>query len=142
MSGTQQALGFSRPAAVSRPWRPPWHGGLRGSEFAWAVAFFVPYIAVFLGFVVYPEGGEIARHVHVPLERHLVGTSEVLVLRSGRCLIDIYDDDRQLVATRELQTGDIMLMVGGGHGFRMLEDTVFLEVKQGPYTGLEEKERF
>lgn len=95
-----------------------------------------------VGFVVYPEGGEIARHVHVPLERHLVGTSEVLVLRSGRCLIDIYDDDRELVATRELQTGDVMLMVGGGHGFRMLEDTVFLEVKQGPYTGLEEKERF
>ncbi len=54
MSGTQQALGFSRPAAVSRSWRPPWHGGLRGSEFAWAVAFFVPYVAVFLGFVVYP----------------------------------------------------------------------------------------
>ena len=95
-----------------------------------------------VGFVVYPEGGEIARHVHLPLERHLVGTSEVLVLRSGRCLIDIYDDDRELVATRELAQGDIMLMVGGGHGFRMLEDTVFLEVKQGPYTGLQEKERF
>ena len=95
-----------------------------------------------VGFVVYPAGGEIARHVHLPLERHLVGTSEVLVLRSGRCLIDIYGDDRQLVATRELRQGDIMLMVGGGHGFRMLEDTVFLEVKQGPYTGLDEKERF
>ena len=47
-----------------------------------------------------------------------------------------------LVATRELLPGDIMLMVGGGHGFRMLEDTVLLEVKQGPYTGLDEKERF
>lgn len=95
-----------------------------------------------VGFVVYPAGGEIQRHVHVALERHLVGTSEVLVLRKGRCLIDIYSDARELVATRELVTGDIMLMVGGGHGFRMLEDTVFLEVKQGPYTGIEEKERF
>ena len=64
------------------------------------------------------------------------------MLRAGRCLIDIYGDDRELVATRELRQGDIMLMVGGGHGFRMLEDTVFLEVKQGPYTGLDEKERF
>ena len=95
-----------------------------------------------VGFVVYPEGGEIQRHVHRPLERHLIGTSEVLVVRQGRCEIDIYNDDRQLVATKEMKTGDIMLMVGGGHGFRMLEDTVFLEVKQGPYTGLEEKERF
>jgi mannose-6-phosphate isomerase-like protein (cupin superfamily) len=95
-----------------------------------------------LGFVVYPKGGEIARHVHRPLERHIVGTSEVLVVRKGRAEIDIYDDDRTLVATRELREGDIMLMVGGGHGFRVLEDTVFLEVKQGPYTGIDEKERF
>ena len=35
-----------------------------------------------VGFVVYPAGGEIARHTHVPLERHLVGTSEVLLVRS------------------------------------------------------------
>jgi mannose-6-phosphate isomerase-like protein (cupin superfamily) len=95
-----------------------------------------------VGFVVYPEGGEIRRHVHLPLERHLVGTAEVLVVREGRCLMDVYDDERTLVATRELQLGDVMLMVGGGHGFRMLEDTVFLEVKQGPYTGLQEKELF
>ncbi|NLH47275.1 MAG: hypothetical protein GX444_01585 [Myxococcales bacterium] len=95
-----------------------------------------------VGYVVYPAGGEIARHVHRDLERHLVGTSEVLVVKSGRCLIDVYNDARELVATRELLPGDVMLMVGGGHGFRMLEPTVLLEIKQGPYTGLEEKERF
>ena len=95
-----------------------------------------------VGFIVYPAGGEIQRHVHRPLERHLVGTSEVLIVRRGRCEIDLYNDERQLVAVRELGQGDIMLMVTGGHGFRMLENTVFLEVKQGPYTGLEEKERF
>jgi hypothetical protein len=95
-----------------------------------------------VGFVVYPAGGEIQRHVHRALERHLVGTSEVLILRQGRCEIDIYNNERELVATRELRQGDIMLMVDGGHGFRMTEDTVFLEVKQGPYTGIDEKERF
>lgn len=95
-----------------------------------------------VGFVVYEAGGEIRRHDHRPLERHLVGTSEVLVLRKGRCEIDIYNEARELVATRELRAGDVMLMVGGGHGFRMLEDTVFLEIKQGPYTGIDEKELF
>jgi hypothetical protein len=95
-----------------------------------------------VGFIVYPAGGEIQRHVHRPLSRHLIGTSEVLIVRRGRCEIDIYNDDRELVATRELREGDVMLMVGGGHGFHMLEDTVFLEVKQGPYTGQDEKERF
>jgi hypothetical protein len=95
-----------------------------------------------VGYVVYPAGGQIQRHVHRPLERHLVGTSEVLLVRQGCCEVDFYNDDRQLVATRELREGDLMLMVGGGHGFRMLDDTVLLEVKQGPYTGIDEKERF
>jgi multiple sugar transport system permease protein len=31
-----------------------WQGSLRGSEFTWAVAFLVPYVGVFLTFVVYP----------------------------------------------------------------------------------------
>ena len=95
-----------------------------------------------VGYIVYPAGGEVPRHLHCNLERHLVGTSEVLILLRGRCLMDVYNDQRELVATRELRQGDLMLMVGGGHGFRMQEDTVFLEVKQGPYTGLDEKERF
>ena len=95
-----------------------------------------------VGYIVYRSGEEIARHAHRSLERHLVGTSEVLIIKKGKCLIDIYNDNRELVVTCELNTGDIILMVGGGHGFRMLEDTVLLEIKQGPYIGLEEKERF
>jgi hypothetical protein len=95
-----------------------------------------------VGFVVHPAGHTIPRHVHLPVKRHIVGTSEVLIVREGRCDLDVYDRDRTLVATRELKTGDIMVMVGGGHGFRMREDTVLLEVKQGPYPGVAEKERF
>jgi hypothetical protein len=101
-----------------------------------------PHFKQQVGFVVYPKGGEITRHVHHPTQRNIIGTSEVLIVRQGRCEIDIYNDDRQLVSTCELRTGDIMIMIGGGHGFRMLEDTIFLEVKQGPYVGTEEKEHF
>jgi quercetin dioxygenase-like cupin family protein len=101
-----------------------------------------PELSLQVGLVVYPAGGEVPRHRHRPIERHLVGTSEVIVVREGRCALDVFDDDGELVATRELTAGDVMLMVGGGHGFRMLEPTVLLEVKQGPYTGLDEKERF
>jgi len=96
-----------------------------------------------VGFVVYPQGGEIGRHAHRPLRRHLEGTSEVLIVRSGRCEVDLYSPSHELVATRELGPGDVVLLVDGGHGFRMLEDTVFLEIKQGPYPGVEEeKEHF
>ena len=95
-----------------------------------------------LGFVVYPAGGEIKAHLHRPLERTIRGTAEVLVVKKGRCEVDIYNLSKEPVATRELREGDILLLVSGGHGFRIMEDTVFLEIKQGPYTGLDEKERF
>ena len=95
-----------------------------------------------VGFIVYPAGGEVRRHTHRPIDRHISRTSEVVLVRSGRCEIDIYDDDRKIVATRELKCGDLAIVVAGGHGYRMLEDTVLLEVKQGPYTGIEEREHF
>lgn len=95
-----------------------------------------------VGFVVHLAEAEIARHSHRPLERHLTGTSEVLVVKRGRCLVDIYSSENELVGTKEIGVGDVMLMVSGGHGFRMIEDTVFLEIKQGPYTGLDEKTHF
>jgi hypothetical protein len=95
-----------------------------------------------VGFVVYPAGGEVKPHLHLALERNIKGTSEVLLVKKGWCEVDIYSDTKQTVATRELREGDILLLVEGGHGFRMLEDTVFVEIKQGPYTGLDEKERF
>jgi hypothetical protein len=96
-----------------------------------------------VGHVVYPSGGEIPRHAHLPVERHLVSSTEVLVIQRGRCEVDVYSEDRRLVATRELALGDILISVGGGHGFRVLEDLVLLEIKQGPYPGkAAEKEQF
>jgi hypothetical protein len=74
--------------------------------------------------------------------RTVHGTSEVVVVQSGRMLLDIFDDDRQHVCTREMWKGDAVALIGGGHGFRLIEDTVLIEVKQGPYSGIQEKERF
>ena len=95
-----------------------------------------------LGFIVYPRGGEIARHIHKPMERHLVGMSEVLLIRKGVVEVDFYTDQKEYVDTKRLGEGDLLLLAGGGHGFRCLEDTVMVEIKQGPYIGPDEKERF
>lgn len=54
----------------------------------------------------------------------------------------LYDDEQRSVAKRILEAGDVLVLVSGGHGFRMLGETILLEIKQGPYTGLVEKRRF
>lgn len=108
-----------------------------------ATTFLTPdQLPLQLGFIVYPRGGEVARHYHKPLERQLQTTTEVLIVQRGACELDIYDASCQHVATRTLGPGDVVMLCAGGHGLRMTEDTVLLEVKQGPYTGVAEKVRF
>lgn len=95
-----------------------------------------------MGMIVYGAGKEITPHVHLPVVREVHGTSECIVVREGRCIITIYNSQREFVASRELVQGTIILLLGGGHGFKMLEDTILFEVKQGPYVGDADKERF
>ena len=95
-----------------------------------------------MGMIVYGAGQEIQPHLHLPVVREVHGTTEVIVVRKGSCAIDIYDRNKALLSTHELGTGDIVLLLAGGHGFRMREDTVLFEVKQGPYVGMADKERF
>jgi len=101
-----------------------------------------PELNLQVGKIVYPAGSEIPRHSHRPVIRSVSGTSEILVVQNGRMLLDVYADDRSLVCSREMAEGDLVILVSGGHGFRLLEDTVLIEVKQGPYSGQQEKERF
>lgn len=53
MSVTQQTLTAGR-ALGARSARRAWHGGLIGAEYVWAIAFALPYIAMFIAFVMYP----------------------------------------------------------------------------------------
>lgn len=95
-----------------------------------------------LGYFVYAAGNEVPRHSHLPCARTIHETSEFVLVRQGRCEMDLYGEDQRLLRTVELRQGDAALLLAGGHGFRLLEDTVLLDIKQGPYRGPEEKERF
>lgn len=95
-----------------------------------------------MGMIVRGAQERITPHMHLPVTREVHGTTECIVVRKGSCDIDIYDSAKRLLASRRLNTGDIALLLGGGHGFRMSEDTVLFEVKQGPYVGTQDKERF
>jgi multiple sugar transport system permease protein len=56
MSSMQQVLAARPPASIKGSGRPPGRSRWRSSEFRWAIAFVIPYVAVFFAFVVYPFG--------------------------------------------------------------------------------------
>jgi len=92
-----------------------------------------------LGYMNRPAGYRIPAHVHNPVPRAVVFTREVLLVRSGRMRVDFYTDAGTYAQSRILAAGDVILLAAGGHGFEMLEDTEMIEVKQGPYAGLDDK---
>src|SRR5216684_8969409 len=51
---SSQALEIGRSVSGRRPFWQLWRGSLQGSDYTWAIAFTVPYIALFLAFVAYP----------------------------------------------------------------------------------------
>jgi len=55
MDGTS-AIADVRAASRPRFRRRFWRSGMQGSDLSWALAFLVPYVAVFLLFVLYPVG--------------------------------------------------------------------------------------
>jgi hypothetical protein len=95
-----------------------------------------------LGYMNRPKDYEIKPHRHnlVPREVHL--TQEVLFIKSGKVRVDFYDNDQVYLESRILLAGDVILLSDGGHGFKMLEPSEIIEVKQGPYCGEKDKVRF
>jgi len=95
-----------------------------------------------LGYMHRPQGYEIAPHVHKPVRRSVQYTKEVLFIKSGCVRVDFYDDEQSYIESRVLNAGDVILLAFGGHGFEMLETSEIIEVKQGPYAGDQDKEKF
>lgn len=95
-----------------------------------------------LGYMKRPAGYVIPPHVHNPVAREVRFTKEVLFIKSGRLRVDFYTDEQAYIESTILETGDVILLAYGGHGFVMLEPTEIIEVKQGPYVGEQDKTRF
>ena len=78
-------------------------------------------------------------HVHHQEKREITQTHETLIVKKGLLRVDLYTKGGHLVASRTLRRGDTILLMSGGHGFEMMEDTELIEIKQGPYLGSADK---
>ena len=89
-----------------------------------------------------PKNYVIAPHLHNYVPRNISFTKEVLFIKSGTVRVDFYGDDKNYLESYILYAGDVILLAYGGHGFKMLEPTEMIEVKQGPYVADQDKNRF
>ena len=117
---------------------------LRADFKAEGIRFFTPdTFSQQLGYMNRPKGYVIPPHDHNAVPRTIEWTQEVLIVRSGKVRLDLYEPvNREYIESHVLMAGDIVLLAHGGHGFVMLEQSEIVEVKQGPYAGEYDKERF
>jgi len=107
------------------------------------VEFFTPpEFSQQLAYMHHLPGKVIEPHVHNPVKREVVLTQEVLIIKKGKLRVDFYSQDREYLESHILEAGDVLLLASGGHGFEVLEELEMIEVKQGPYSGDNDKTRF
>lgn len=95
-----------------------------------------------VAYMHHAKGKIIDAHVHNLVHRNVVLTQEVLFIKKGKLRIDFYDEYQDYLESYILNKGDIILLMSGGHGFKVLEEIEMIEVKQGPYSGEADKTRF
>jgi mannose-6-phosphate isomerase-like protein (cupin superfamily) len=106
------------------------------------ISFFTPpQFSQQLAYMNHPKGYQIGAHTHREIERQVFYTQEVLFIRKGRVRVDFYDGEIKVVS-HQIEAGDVVMLVSGGHGFEMLEEAEIIEVKQGPYLGEQDKIRY
>jgi mannose-6-phosphate isomerase-like protein (cupin superfamily) len=107
------------------------------------IQFFTPAnFSQQVAFIRHARGHKIAAHVHNLQLRQVLYTQEVLFLRRGKVKVHLYSSDRKPIGSRVLNSGDLILLCGGGHSLEMIEESSMIEVKQGPYAGEGDKTRF
>ena len=93
--------------------------------------------ALQLGMNFYPRGETIKAHYHLPRHIETNGVvQEFLLIGAGRATLTLYDKaEQRAFITKQLDTGDMVLLLAGGHSLEIQEDTKIIEIKQGPYDG-------
>lgn len=94
-----------------------------------------------VGSFTHKAGTEIQAHTHNDVPRVVHKTQEVLIIRSGELSCSVFDENKRLCWSGVLGAGDVLVLLNGWHGFSVLEDCEFLEVKNGPYIGEADKTR-
>ena len=107
------------------------------------ITFFTPDQATQqFGYMKYKKGYIINPHKHNKRLTKILRTTEVILLLKGVLRVDFYSQQKKYLFSKILKEKDIIMLVHGGHGFKVIKDVEMIEVKQGPYSLVKDKIKF
>ena len=94
------------------------------------------------GYMKHDKGHLIKPHKHKKRTTKIFYTTEVIIIFKGSLRVDFYDQKQKYLFSKVIKDKDIIMLVHGGHGFKVLKKIEMLEVKQGPYSIEKDKVKF
>ena len=94
------------------------------------------------GYMKHKKNYLIKPHKHNKRLTKILSTTEVIVLFKGILRVDFYDNKKKYLFSKKIFANDVIMLVNGGHGFKILKNVEMLEVKQGPYSLSKDKIKF
>ena len=95
-----------------------------------------------VSFMNHKKNHIIQPHIHKLRLKKIYDTNEVLIILQGKIKVDFFNSNKKYVKSRLIEKGNILILLSGGHGFKILKNCKFIEVKQGPYHIKKDKEKF
>ena len=107
------------------------------------VTFFTPNESTQqFGYMKHKKKYVIRPHLHKKRLTKILNTTEVILILKGILRVDFYTQYEKYLSSKILKENDIIMLVHGGHGFKVLKDVEMLEIKQGPYSLNKDKIKF
>jgi len=107
------------------------------------ITFFTPNESTQqFGYMKHKKKYVIKPHSHKKRSTKILSTTEVILILKGILRVDFYTQYKKYLFSKILKEKDIIMLVHGGHGFKVLKDVEMLEIKQGPYSLNKDKIKF
>ena len=94
------------------------------------------------GYMKHKKKHIIKPHVHKKRLTKVYYTTEVILILKGVLRVDFYTQFQKYLFSKILKAKDIIMLISGGHGFKVLKDIEMIEIKQGPYSLIKDKIKF
>ena len=95
-----------------------------------------------VAYMHHPKNHIIQPHLHKNKKKIINDTTEVLIILEGIIRVDFYNFKKKFLLSKLLKKKDIIILLSGGHGFKIIKKAKFIEVKQGPYIEKNDKVKF
>lgn len=95
-----------------------------------------------VGLLLFSKDKVVKNHIHHPKNRSIKKTSEVLYVLTGSVNVSLFDYEKKLITKFVAYHDSVLIFLSGGHGLDFSETTKLLEIKQGPYSAENDKEKF